>query len=135
MPQNKVVAHFIDRRVLHGHTDDFLPTRPAFHLTPTDPAGQAKPVEVRVADLKAIFFVKEFRSKPHLNPHRRGFDSSRPAAGRKIRVVFKDGEILTGTTQGYDPGRAGFFVVPGDPASNNERCFVVTGSTKEVSFI
>ena len=135
MAQNKIVVHFVDGRILRGHTDDFLPTKPIFHLSPLEPASQPKPLEVRVADLKAIFFVKEFRTKPHLSPHRRGFDPSKPVAGRKIRVLFRDGETLMGTTQGYDPRRPGFFVVPADPASNNERCFVVTDSTKEVSFI
>jgi hypothetical protein len=135
MIRNKIVVHFIDGRILKGHADDFLATKPSFYLTPAEPAAQAEPVEVRVAELKAIFFVKEFRTKRHLNPHRQEFDPKRPIAGRKIRVLFKDGEILVGTTQGYDPRRLGFFVVPADPASNNERCFVVTSSTKEVSFI
>jgi uncharacterized protein DUF6982 len=135
MPQNKIVVHFVDGRVLKGHTGDFLPTKPNFHLSPDEPVSQTKPLEIRVADLKAVFFVKELHTKPHLDPHRQGFDPSKPVPGRKIRVLFRDGEILMGTTQGYDPRRPGFFVVPADPASNNERCFVVTGSTKEVSFI
>jgi hypothetical protein len=54
---------------------------------------------------------------------------------RKIRVVFADGETLVGTTQGYQPGRPGFFVVPADSGSNNDRCFVVSAATKEVSFV
>lgn len=135
MAQNKIVVHCVDGRILRGQTGDFLPTKAQFHLSAVEPSSQGKPLEVRVADLKAIFFVKEFHTNPHLNPHRRGFDPSRPVVGRKIRVVFKDGEILEGTTQGYDPRRPGFFVVPADPASNNERCFVVTGSTRNVTFI
>jgi hypothetical protein len=55
--------------------------------------------------------------------------------GRKIRVDFQDGETLTGTTQGYDPSRPGFFVIPADAGSNNERCFVVTRATAQVSFV
>lgn len=135
MIQNKIVVHFVDGRILRGHTGDFLPTKSSFHLSPVEPTSQAKPLEVRVADLKAIFFVKEFNTKPHVDPHRQEFDPSKPVAGRKIRVLFRDGEILMGITQGYDPRRAGFFVVPDDPASNNERCFVVTDSTKDVTFI
>lgn len=135
MAQNKIVVHFVDGRILRGQTGDFLPTKERFHLSPAEPTPQAKPLEVLVADLKAIFFVKEFRTSPHLHPHRQGFDPSRPVVGRKIRVVFRDGEILEGTTQGYDPRRPGFFVVPADPASNNERCFVVSGSTRNVTFI
>jgi hypothetical protein len=135
MAQNRIVVHFVDGRILRGQTGDFLPTKSRFHLSPMESTAQAKPLEVLIADLKAIFFVKELHTRPHLNPHRQGFDPERPVAGRKIRVVFRDGEILEGTTQGYDPGRAGFFVVPADSASNNERCFVVTASTKAVSFI
>ena len=42
---------------------------------------------------------------------------------------------MVGTTQGYNPGRPGFFLIPADPQSNNERCFVVTGATQEVALL
>jgi hypothetical protein len=32
--------------------------------------------------------------------------------GRMIKVVFKDGEVLAGTTTGYQPGRPGFSLCP-----------------------
>ena len=38
------------------------------------------------------------------------------------------------TTQGYQPDRPGFFVVPVDPKSNNDRCFVVMAAVKAVRF-
>ena len=41
-------------------------------------------------------------------------------------------EVIVGTTQGYQPGRPGFFVYPADAASNNERCFVITAATRRV---
>jgi hypothetical protein len=50
-------------------------------------------------------------------------------------VVFKDGEVLVGTTLGYQPGRPGFFLLPVDPASNMERCFVVARATEKISFV
>lgn len=40
-----------------------------------------------------------------------------------------------GTTTGYQSGRKGFFIVPADPYSNNERCYIVTASTKEISLL
>jgi len=135
MIQNKIVARFQDGRVLKGFTTDFLPTKPFFHLTTTAAESQSKAVEIRIGELKAIFFVKDLNGKPQPYTHRQEFDPKKPPVGRKIRVVFKDGEILTGTTQGYDPTRPGFFVIPADGESNNERCFVVTGSTQQVSFI
>lgn len=48
------------------------------------------------------------------------------------QVLFKDGETILGTTQGYQSGRPGFFVVPPDPESNNERCFVISRATQEI---
>ena len=51
-------------------------------------------------------------------------------------MVFADGEVIVGTTQGYQPGRPGFFMVPADQADNNiERCYVVTAATSEVTLL
>ena len=135
MTQNKIVARFQDGRVLKGFTDDFFPAKAFFHVTPLDAPEHAKAVEVSTADLKALFFVKDLGSQPHREGHRLEFDPAKPVVGRKIRVVFKDQEILVGTTQGYDPSRPGFFVIPADSASNNDRVFVIAAATKQVSFI
>ena len=129
---NKIVAHFGDGRIIRGFTADFLPAKDLFHLAQADVPPGTRPMEVRVADLKALFFVKEFVGS---SERKRGQEFEKPPVGRTIKVTFKDGEVLVGTTQGYQPGRPGFFVAPADPASNNERCFVVTASTKEVSFL
>jgi hypothetical protein len=97
-------------------------------------APGAAAVEIRMRDLKAVFFVKDYAGDPK-HVEKKQFDPSRPPAGRRIRVVFKDGEVFVGTTQGYQPDRPGFFVVPADPTANTERCYVVTASTNEVSFL
>ena len=131
---NRVVARFADGRMIKGSTSDFVATRDAFHVAPSDGSPSTKPLSVLIKDLKAIFFVKDFAGRPTYRP-RQEFDSARPVIGRKIKVIFKDGEILVGTTQGYQPGRAGFFIAPADPESNIERCFVVTAATKEISFL
>jgi hypothetical protein len=131
---NKVVARFADGRVVKGTTADFFPAKDLFHVSVgTAPAG-TKPVEIHTKDLKALFFVKDFAGEPQ-HVERNEFDPSRPPAGRRIRVVFKDGEVLVGTTTGYQPGRPGFFLVPADASSNNERCYVVAASTREISFV
>jgi hypothetical protein len=135
MTDNKVVARFQDGRIVKGRTCNFVPTKPVFHLTPNGAEARSRPLEIQVAQLKAVFFVKDFDSAPHANPHPLEFDPRQAAPGRRIRVVFKDGETLLGTTQGYDPTRTGFFVIPSDAASNNERCFVVMASTREVAFL
>lgn len=134
MTPNKIVVRYQDGRVLKGHTGDFLPTKPVFHLTLADAAKDAKPLEVQIAEVKAIFFVKDFVGRSDRKKVQE-FPTGKPVVGRKIRVIFQDGETLVGTTQGYDPTRPGFFVVPADPASNNDRCFVVSRATKNVSFL
>jgi hypothetical protein len=131
---NKVVVRFADGRIVKGTTADFVPAKDIFHVKVTTDGAAAKPVEVHVKDLKAVFFVKDFTGdSQHVDSN--DFDPSRPSAERKIRVEFKDGEVLVGTTAGYQPGRPGFFLVPADQSSNSERCYIVTASTKQVSFV
>jgi hypothetical protein len=131
---NKVVVHHQEGGLIKGVTNDFLPTKDRFHLVPVDSPPGSKPLEIFVPELKGVFFVKDFAGNPG---HRKSaeFDPKKPIAGRKIKITFKDGEVLVGTTQGYQPGRPGFFVIPADPESNNERCFVITSATREVSFL
>jgi hypothetical protein len=134
MAQEKVVARYQDGRVLKGFTHDFLPGLAVFHLSlATAPEG-ASPVEVQVADLKALFFVKEFQGRPDYSD-RKEFDPSRPPVGRKVRVIFKDGELILGATPSYQPDQAGLMVVPADPKSNIERCFVVCAATRDITLL
>lgn len=131
---NKVVARFADGRMLKGTTADFLPAKDRFHLSEAEAPPGAKPTEVLVRELKALFFVREFKGDAE-HVEKNEFDPAHPPAGRRIKVAFQDGEILIGTTQGYQPGRPGFFVVPADAASNIERCYIVSAATREVAFI
>jgi hypothetical protein len=115
-------------------TADFFPGKDIFHVSLTKAPAGAKPVEISTKDMKALFFVKDFAGNPE-RTKRNEFDPKHLPIGRRIRVVFKDGEVLVGTTTGYQPGRPGLFVVPADAGSNNERCYVVAASTKEIEFI
>lgn len=128
MAQSQVVVRYRDGRLLKGVTSNFLPARDGFHVQ--TPGGEV--AEVSQAELKALFFVRDLAGDPKRRDAS-GFDPGRPAPGRKIRVEFVDGEVIVGTTQGYQRSRPGFFVFPADAGSNNERCFVVTAATRRVS--
>ena len=131
---NKIIARFADGRIVKGTTVDFFPTKDLFHVSVETASAGTKAVEINTNDLKALFFVKDFvGDSQHVESNE--FDPSHPPAGRRIRVVFGDGEALVGTTTGYQPGRPGFFLVPADASSNIERCYVVTAATREVSFL
>jgi hypothetical protein len=87
-----------------------------------------------VKDLKALFFVKTFEGDNEYD-ERKEFITGDLAQGRKVEVTFVDGEIIQGSTVGYDPQRPGFFLLPVDKRSNNTRIFVVTSSVTNLRFL
>lgn len=131
---SKIVVRYADKRLQKGVTINFSPDRETFHLGPPQLANADQLKIVRIADLKAIFFVKDFGGNPYFE-ERKNFDPGKAVFGRKVKVVFQDGELLVGSTTSYRRDRPGFFVIPADPDSNIERCFVVVRATKEVAFI
>jgi len=130
--QNRIVVRYQDGRLTKGFTTDFMPNKDVFHVTPSDALPGAKTVTVNMLELKAVFFVKDFggnreyHDKAIVDEH---------IHGRKIEVIFRDGETIGGKTEGYNPQKLGFFMVPGDPASNNIRVFVVNANTQHVRFM
>lgn len=127
--QNTVVVHFPGGTLLKGVTNNFFPNKDKFHLADRD-TGEI--CEVPLTGLKAVFFVKTFDGDAG---YREQTEVERTGFGRKIRVEFKDGETLVGYSQGYSPGRAGFFVFPADPDSNNDRVFVLTEATSAIHLV
>lgn len=130
---NKVVARFADGRIIKGMTSDFSPAKDVFHVVEATAAG-TRPVEIHTNELKALFFVKDFAGNPQ-HKERNEFEGAPPAAGRRLRVVFNDGEVLVGSATAYQPRRPGFFMVPADPDSNIERCYIITAATRQVELI
>lgn len=128
----KVVVRYRDGRIIKGNTLDFSPGKARFHLYPVAAAGQA--AEVAVSDLKAVFFVRDFAGNP-THEEQKAFQSDARSMGRKIEVTFYDGEVLLGTTVGYDPKRSGFFMLPADPESNNLKIFAVQTAVQAVRFL
>ena len=134
MPGPRLVVRFMNGSVAKGYTSDFLPERQIFHLTAFDAKPGTPARQVYLKACKAIFFVKNYYGDPG---HRelQQFSTPPKGSGRKIRVRFKDCEVLVGTTHGYDPGRLGFFVFPADVTSNNYRSFVIIDAVSDVSFL
>ncbi len=127
---NLVVVRYRDGHMVKGTTQDFYPDHTLFHV---QERGGASTVPVKMADLKAVFFVKDLVGNPE-RVDQRQFVPIDPglAAGKRIAVLFKDGELMVGYTLGYTIGRPGFWVIPADPDGNNIRVYVVTSATKQV---
>ena len=135
---NKIVIRFLDGRIERGYTADFQPHKEIFHLVVKgEDTQQGKSLAIRMANLKAVFFVKELHGMDKERPVvKRSFTDlkDQKLLGKKVEVEFTDGEILSGITLGYSPQRRGFFFTPIDPESNNERIFAVLSAVKEIKF-
>ena len=131
--RNKVVIHYADGRLRKGYTHDFTPLRDTFHLTSQLQEDFGTIYEINTTELKAVFFVKTFKGNLGYKEKKRydEVDTSK-LRGMRIRVEFCDGEVLRGISLGYSKKKKGFFVIPVDPRSNNERIYVVAASVKDV---
>jgi len=134
--QNLVVARYRDGKIIRGVTHDFGPQKKVFHVSTVERHGRTvggKIYEISLSELKAVFFVRslEGRQGP---PSLKGLleeKLERPGL-MKMRITFLDGEVLVGTTHGYNPEREAFFVTPLEQDSNNLRIFVVSSAVKKV---
>ena len=118
---NQVVAHFLDGRLVKGTSLDVQPGKPDCHIRTADHGM----VEVQLADLKALYFVKSLDGNP-------GHDyASEPTAGdprlagsHRITLRFRDNEQLVALANRYPPLGKFFFVLPIDGSGNTIRVLV-----------
>ncbi|HEY5595030.1 MAG TPA: hypothetical protein VIL61_07735 [Nitrospiria bacterium] len=136
LPEERAVLHVRAGKLLKGLLTDFTPTADTVHLQSETEPGKA-PIEVKVADLKAIYYVrsltgnKQYKKKRYfgsvsedraLPVRARGLGASEDPVlshphgpqnpintkGKRIMVRFKDGEILCGFIDGELPWKDGF---------------------------
>ena len=134
MEPSKIVARYRDGRTMKGTTQNFFPNKPVFHVIRKGGTGPGDVIEVKLEDLKAIFFVRDFTGNAKHVERKKLSPGERPQ-GRLMEVTCKDGEVIVGTTTGYDPKRSGFFLFPVDPSSNNMRVFLVTSAVRSTRFL
>jgi len=134
MEPSKIVVRYSSGKILKGHTQNFFPNKPVFHVRRHDSGSAGDLIEIAIDELKAVFFVRDFGGNPKYNERKHLLDGEKPQ-GRVIEVLFRDGELLPGTTTGYDPKRPGFFLFPIDPASNNIKIYVVSGAVAKARFL
>jgi hypothetical protein len=134
MEPSKIVARYRDGRTLKGTTQNFFPNKPVFHVRRHGETGPGDVIEVKLDDLKAVFFVRDFTGNAKHVERKQLAPGERPQ-GRLMEVTSKDGEVIVGTTTGYDPKRPGFFLFPIDPSANNARVFMVTSAVVTARFL
>lgn len=118
---NKVVARYADGRIVKGTTLNVDVAKPVLHVRAPDGIT----AEVRLAELKALFFVKTLEGD---SLHDEGMEAApadpRGRGARLVEMRFRDGERLVAFANRYPLTANFFFVVPVDSGSNNIRILV-----------
>ena len=130
MERVKVVVRYAAGDLIKGFTQDFFPNKESFHIFQAD-QSPSKPIEVLVRDLKAIFVVRDFTGNSRYSDQKKFMEGDR-ISGKRVEVSFADGEVMIGSTLGYDKNRLGFFIFPADPNSNNIRVFAISSAIREI---
>jgi Family of unknown function (DUF6982) len=126
---NEVVAHYLDHRIVKGQSLDVDPAKPTCHIRTVEQGV----VEVKLAELKALFFVRDLSGDPSRADDRVLAPSDVRARGAAlIELEFVDGEKLVGLTVRYPPIKPYFFVLPADGTSNNVRILVNRAAVREM---
>ena len=93
---------------------------------------QGKEEKFTTSDLKAIFFVHDFKGDPHYEPLQflRKIEMSEMLWAR---LEFSDGEILEGKVANNAEllTAAGFVLYPSDPETNNQCVFVPKSAVRK----
>ncbi len=130
--ENRVVAHFLDGRVIKGSSFDVFPDRPVCHIATKDQGT----VVVRLAEVKALFFVKDLQgNREYQEQHALDPVDPRGRGAKRLEIVFRDGERLVALAPTYQEARSFFFVMPADPKSNNERILVNRAAVESVKLV
>ena len=119
--RNLVVVKYLNGYMLRGRTFD-IGNRNIFPLVTTD----NKKMEIRIADLKAVFFLRGEKEKSYVKPK-----GDQP--GIRLVVQFVDGEELIGTSFDYSLKKTHFYLFPSDPEDSNERVLVNRKAARFIS--
>ncbi|MBV6520104.1 MAG: hypothetical protein MNPFHGCM_00209 [Gemmatimonadaceae bacterium] len=129
---NHVVARYANGHVLKGTSLDVDPKRTTFHVRTPD----GKMVDVAMADLKALFFVRSLSGDSvRKDSHDIAPSDARLRGARLVEVKFKDGEKITALALRYPPNQAFFFLTPVDVGGNNIRILVNGGFVESIAVV
>jgi hypothetical protein len=139
----KAVLRFLDGTILKGYLEGF--TEEATEIT-VHAIGAKTKTTVKADRLKAIFFVKTFEGDRQYS-EKKSYGIRKPK-GRRTFVKFNDGEDMVGFIEGKVPWEKGFFLsvqktkklkgfylLPADEGSNNNRVFVFAGAVRDVTIV
>ena len=120
MFDEKLVVHFLEGGTIQGFGENFLPGEGEILLQ--DLQGTIHHIELR--KVKVICFVKDFRTVRAEGDRKDTRFLYQATSGRKLNLVFKDGEHLEGTAALRERPAQGFFLTPLSDQTNNLQIYV-----------
>jgi hypothetical protein len=117
---------------VRGYTNDFSPTRPYLHVSPTPLANETK--FVSMVHLDALFFLSD-PNLPAVTEHESTDRGSSTTRGRRVAMTLPNGQEIIGTTLTYSRDGSGFFVRPLDSGAGATRVFVTQSGVRNIRFL
>jgi len=135
MPGQKTVIKYKNGKIVKGWVENFNPNRNILFIYPLKEYSDRDKIDIRLNELKAVFFVKDFVGNRDYEKVRtfEGHNWVTPTQ-KRIIVHFKDGEKIYGTSYSYNPTKIGFFIYPVDRIDNSIRIFAVNSAVEKVEF-
>lgn len=128
----QVIGKYRDGRTVRGYTNDFSPTRPYLHVSPTPLANETK--FVSMVHLDALFFLSD-PNLPAVTEHESTDRGSSTTRGRRVAMTLPNGQEIIGTTLTYSRDGSGFFVRPLDSGAGATRVFVTQSGVRNIRFL
>ncbi|MCD6288798.1 MAG: tetratricopeptide repeat protein, partial [Candidatus Hydrogenedentes bacterium] len=128
--KQRLVVRYVDGRILKGTSYTLDLNSRGFQLTPVDARRDVEEnIPVRFADLKAVFFVRDFDGK--FDPNK--IEQEWVPEGSEITVFFPDGEVIEGySLVRFNDESPRFHMIPKDRASNNISLIVERANTTRI---
>lgn len=140
--EEHVVAHFKDGEIIKGVVLSFSPETGVLKLRLEDLTDQNEHEEIKAAELKAVYYIKNWSG--NIDLHEASAPVPASAERKRFLVRFSDGEVLCGFVKEEDVDKIvvkdseiqavnlGFFLYPTDLNANNKKVFVLNSSVAEI---
>lgn len=89
-------------------------------------------MKVTLEDLKAAFLVKSLLGN---KDYTYTYKDSLPWGGKRIRVTFLDGEVMTGYVPFFLNRPKWFLMTPADLKGNNKDVLIVTSAVSDILYL
>jgi len=123
-PLQQAVIYFLDGQVKQGWLLSWNTDSEGFHFLSRDDLPQRKEVFVRFYELKAAAFVRDFEGELT----KRLLAQEMPRSGHLARIIFADGEELTGYVTDLKNLEEKFYLFP-DALGDNVMFFLIEKTT------